>query len=229
DLTSAVAAKNVSPGSPTVLGEARHGQPLTVNADGAHWEASGELTYTFQWHRSNGAGWEPIAEAEDPAYTPSLADVGNNLRVAVTGTPQFGAPATVTTGPTGTVQPKVVTPGEIAVVGTARDGQALTINLDEPGWDASGEISFATVWLRCDAHGNDCSTTSHENPKHVLSFADIGLGCVKESEQWLVFFLLVTLLWLQPGWGGRPMLGSACGTPGWSGAAGGCRTPRYIP
>src|SRR5699024_560400 len=55
------------------------------------------------------------------------------------------------------------------------------------------------------------------------------VGCVKKAEQYLVFLLVVMLLRLPGGRGGRPRLGPGCGTPGMSADVSGCRTPRYIP
>src|SRR5699024_11014698 len=55
------------------------------------------------------------------------------------------------------------------------------------------------------------------------------LGCVMKAEQNLVCLLVVMLLRLPGGCGGRPRLGPGRGTPGMSADVTVCRTPRYIP
>jgi hypothetical protein len=71
---------------PSVSGIAQVGQ--TVTAIEGDW--TGTPTYTYQWQEDDG-GWANITGATSRAYVPVVGNVGNALRVIVTGTNSAGA------------------------------------------------------------------------------------------------------------------------------------------
>jgi large repetitive protein len=92
---------NTSP--PTISGTAQVGQPLTASP-GA-WNGTQPIAYAYQWQRcdAGGANCNPIAGATSAGYTTTMADIGDTLIVAVTGSNTPGS-ATGTSAPTATVQ-----------------------------------------------------------------------------------------------------------------------------
>ncbi|GAA2524291.1 M1 family aminopeptidase [Rarobacter incanus] len=86
---------DVESATPTVSGKAVVDGAVTANA--GSWQAGAELAY--QWF-SNGA---PIKEATSSAYTPTAADLGKHLSVAVTGSLTGYGTMTKTSSPTAKV------------------------------------------------------------------------------------------------------------------------------
>src|SRR5699024_9914926 len=64
-------------------------------------------------------------------------------------------------------------------------------------------------------------------PFHMHPSTRRYVGCVKEYEQSVVFFFVVTLPVEQHCRGVRSRSGPGCGTRVWNDAVCGCRTPRY--
>jgi alpha-tubulin suppressor-like RCC1 family protein len=75
---------------PAIDGLAREGERL-FSSNGI-WSGSKPLTYFYRWQRCNSAGesCSTIEGATKPGYTPTSADVGKTLRVAVTTTNTHG-------------------------------------------------------------------------------------------------------------------------------------------
>lgn len=173
ELTEVIAPKQVVTGTPRIVGEARHGLPLTVELDEAHWDASGDLAFTIHWQRRSD-DWEPVADGR--MYEPDAADIGHELRVVVTGTPQFGEPVSVASAPIGPVAPKVVQPGVPTLRGTTQDGHVLDVDPDMSNWHGTQPFNFDVRWLRCDVQGAECVVAGAENfsMTYELTAADIG-------------------------------------------------------
>jgi hypothetical protein len=95
-----VAPSNTSP--PTISGSAQEGQTLTAAV--GTWNGSDPINYTYQWRRcdSAGAACADIAGQTAATYLLVAADVGNAIRVRVTGTNAYGA-GTADSAPTGAV------------------------------------------------------------------------------------------------------------------------------
>jgi hypothetical protein len=87
---------------PTISGAARVAQ--TVTASTGAWAGRAPITYTYQWQECNVLGETclAIAGATESTYTPSAAQVGDTLRVAVTAT-NVASSATATSEATAAV------------------------------------------------------------------------------------------------------------------------------
>ncbi len=171
---SGLAAGN-GPGStapPTIWGAAQEGQ--TLNASKGGWSGS-PTAYAYAWSRcdAGGGSCSAIAGATAATYKPAAADVGKTVRVTVTATNTGGAtPATSaasaaissTKAPTATAAP--------TVSGSLTVGSTLTAN---KGTWSGAPTSYAYMWSRCDANGDDCATVNGAtNSTYVLTSSDTG-------------------------------------------------------
>jgi hypothetical protein len=134
--TSAVQAPVISPApTPAVSGTPRVGAPLSA-ATGT-WMSG--VTLSYQWF----VGGRPANGATGPSYTPSPADLGTTVRVAVTGT-RPGYPAvTTTSADTATVGLGALRSTKPTLRGKALVGKALTAR---PGAWTSG-TTFTYAWF----------------------------------------------------------------------------------
>jgi hypothetical protein len=99
-------AKNTK--EPSITGTAQQGQTLTAN--GGSWSGTSPVTLAYQWvrcgsdgGRPDGSNCAPIGGATSATYVLGSADVGQRLRVRVTGTNSQGS-ATAASNPTAVVQ-----------------------------------------------------------------------------------------------------------------------------
>jgi hypothetical protein len=83
---------------PAVSGIAQVGETLTALAG----EWSGAPVFTYVWETDDGGGYDPIVGATSRTYDPVVGDVGNPIRVVVTGTNSEGD-ASATSQPTADV------------------------------------------------------------------------------------------------------------------------------
>jgi hypothetical protein len=83
------APNNTAP--PTITGTPAVGQTLTASS--GTWAGDQPIVFTYQWQRCNSAGANCVAIPNETGstYTVVAADVGNTLRVAVTGTNASGS------------------------------------------------------------------------------------------------------------------------------------------
>jgi hypothetical protein len=90
----------ITGGGQAQVGTALGSQPGEWSAP----EGAGSISYAYQWQScdSKGEGCRPIAGAESASYTPSPADAGHTLRVAVTAADSDGH-TTVSSAPSATV------------------------------------------------------------------------------------------------------------------------------
>ena len=59
------------------------------------------------------------------------------------------------------------------ITGTARDGDALTVN--DGQWERGNSLTFAYQWQRCDASGGSCADITGANAKsYTAQTADVG-------------------------------------------------------
>jgi hypothetical protein len=89
--------ENLSP--PTISGDLVEGETLT--GTGGSWDGS-QLTFAYQWQRSDGASYENILGATDTTYTLTADDVGHTIRLRVRAT-NSGGSDTAFSAPTATV------------------------------------------------------------------------------------------------------------------------------
>jgi hypothetical protein len=112
--TGTVQASSTGTGSarntaePSITGTIQQGQTLTASA--GTWAGASPITYTYQWMRCGADGGKAdasncaaIAGATTTKYILASADVGQRLRIKVTGRNSQGS-ATAASNPTGTVQ-----------------------------------------------------------------------------------------------------------------------------
>lgn len=94
-IRSAPANAPVNTTRPSITGSAIEGN--TLNAGNGAWNGTTPITYTYQWQRcdAGGAGCHNISDATSQTYTPSSLDVGNTLRVVVTGANGNGSGASI--------------------------------------------------------------------------------------------------------------------------------------
>jgi hypothetical protein len=141
---------------PTVTGSAVDGG--TVTATTGTWTGTAPLTYAYQWQRCDAAGAACVSldGATDRIYSPSAADVGSRLRVAVSAANAVSAFAMARSQPTAAVAaaPPVST-SPPSIDGTPQVGQALTSTAGE--WSGTQPIRYAYQWQRCDAAGAACT------------------------------------------------------------------------
>lgn len=85
-----VAGPPVNTSSPDINGNATQGQSLTVST--GSWKPAAS-SYAYQWQRSTGSGatWTAISGAMGTTYTLGSADVGAQIRVAVSATNSAGS------------------------------------------------------------------------------------------------------------------------------------------
>ena len=152
---------------PAITGTARDGQTLTVS--NGTWTGTPTVELTRRWLRCDGACTE-IPNATGTSYTLTPADVGNTIRVEVTGANGGGA-TPVTTPPTAVVAatPPANTAGP-AISGTARDGQTLTVSAGT--WTGTPTVELTRRWLRCDGACTEIPDAT--GTSYTLTPADVG-------------------------------------------------------
>jgi hypothetical protein len=156
---------------PTITGTPLVGQPLTATT--GRW--TGTPTFTYQWLHcdASGAACTPIPGATAASYTPTTADVGGTLRVAVTAHAPGGAVTvqSLQTAPVTQPGPPVNT-ALPAITGTAQQGQTLTAST---GTWTGAPTAFAYQWQHCDAAGANCTAVAGATAAtYVVSSADVG-------------------------------------------------------
>ena len=151
------AAKANSPatGAPAISGTVQAGQTLTADTSGIT-DADGltNVSYSYQWIRSDNGADTDIAGETDSTYTLVLADLGKAIEVQVTFTDDDDNAETLTSVATEPVSAAANNPatGVLTISGTVQVGEALTA--DTSGIDdADGltNVSYSYQWLADDA------------------------------------------------------------------------------
>jgi hypothetical protein len=163
---------------PTIVGTAKAGAKL-AGVPGI-WSGGKPLAFSYQWQScdASGAGCAPIPGATLETYTPTTANVGHALTLAVTavaprGSATASTPPTLAIAPAGSgiaTAPAVVTAPQ--VTGEAQVGQTLTAAVGS--WTGA-PTTFAFQWSRCDVAGAGCTALSGATASsYVLTPGDIG-------------------------------------------------------
>jgi hypothetical protein len=165
------APQNVT--APSLTGTPQDGQALL--SGGSQWSGTGPFTYSYQWVRcdSNGANCSNIATATNDRYRLTAADVGNRVKMHMTGTTPYGAASADTplTAVVAGAPPANVTPP--ALSGTAQDGQVIASGSSQ--WSGTGPFTYSYQWLRCDANAANCQNIANATgDRYRLTSAEIG-------------------------------------------------------
>ena len=87
-------------GAPTISGSAQEGQTLTADTSGiADADGLTNVSYSYQWIRSDGGTDTDISGQTNSTYTVVSADLGNSIKVRVSFTDDANNPETLTSAP----------------------------------------------------------------------------------------------------------------------------------
>lgn len=142
-------------GSPTIDGQAKEGQALTVNLSTLRGTAP--LTIDYKWQRCY-LTCETISEAESGTYTAVTADVAKQLRVEVTVSNENGTVSawSVPTASIASIQeegkPVLSSPPRIGGLFRVTEDVAATTG----EWMGETPIETDFEWQRCDSSGESC-------------------------------------------------------------------------
>jgi hypothetical protein len=165
----AVGAPPVNTTAPTVAGAALRGTAL-ASTEGA-WSGVGN-SYAYQWQRSaDGTTWTNIAAATGSSYTLSVADEGDQVRLAVTAT-NPDATVSAASAPIGTVQASApVNTAVPSIAGSAQRGIVLVSGLGT--WNGIGN-SYAYQWQRSADGTTWTNIAAATGTTYTLAVADEG-------------------------------------------------------
>ena len=205
--TAAVTTRPNSPatGLPTVSGTEQVGETLTADISGISDEDGLEnVTWTYQWVRTDGSTIAIIGYATRSTYTLSTYDQGKMLKVIVRFTDDRGFAEFQSSALTGTIaaRPNRAATGSVTVSGTAQVGQTLTADIsgvqDQDGikagtftyqWHAdNAQIDGATAssyTLTADEEGKTVhvSISFQDNSGHTETMTSAATAAVTAAEE----------------------------------------------
>ncbi len=148
----------VSTAQPVVSGAPVVGKAVQVTTGG--WSPTPtKVTYAWERCNANGRICAAIANATGNAYTPTAADAGHCLLVAVQATSGPTVATSLSTASSAVVDAKTTGPLLAAVptvTGTLSTGQKLSASAGV--WTGAGPVTYAFQWYRCDASGGSCGS-----------------------------------------------------------------------
>ena len=152
---TAAEANSPATGAPTISGTAQVGETLTADTSPiADEDGLENVSYSYQWIRSDNGADTDIAGETDSTYTLVLADLGKTIEVQVTFTDDDDNAETLTSVATEPVSAAANNPatGVPTISGTVQVGEALTADTsgitDEDGLT---NVTFSYQWLADDA------------------------------------------------------------------------------
>ncbi len=152
---TAAEANSPATGAPTISGTAQVGETLTADTSPiADEDGLENVTYSYQWIRSDNGADTDIAGETDSTYTLVYADQGKTIEVQVTFTDDDDNAETLTSVATEPVSAAANNPatGVPTISGTVQVGEALTADTsgitDEDGLT---NVTFSYQWLADDA------------------------------------------------------------------------------
>jgi hypothetical protein len=168
-------APPVNAGVPTISGEVRQGNTLTVKP--GNWSGATPITITHQWQQCDaaGTGCAAISGATGTTYVLVAGDVGKTIRVLEAAKNADGS-AQAFSAPTAQVAPPNSAPANTAQPdpsGTAQDGQTITVN--NGTWTGTAPITYTYQWQRCTPGNGTCTSISGAtSSSYLLATADVG-------------------------------------------------------
>ena len=170
---TAAEANSPATGAPTISGTAQVGETLTADTSPiADEDGLENVSYSYQWIRSDNGADTDIAGETDSTYTLVYADQGKTIEVQVTFTDDDDNAETLTSVATEPVSAAANNPatGVPTISGTVQVGEALTA--DTSGiTDADGltNVSFSYQWT---AGGSDIAGAT--NSTYLLTTGEQG-------------------------------------------------------
>ena len=177
--TTAVAARPNTPatGLPTISGTAQVDETLTADTSGiADEDGLTNMSYSYQWIRSDGNNDTDIGGQTGSTYTMVSADKGNTIKVRVSFTDDADNQETLTSAATTAVAARPNTPatGLPTISGTGQIDEMLTADTsgiaDEDGLT---NTSYSYQWIRSDGN-NDTDIGGQTGSTYTLVSADKG-------------------------------------------------------
>ena len=179
EATEAVAAKpnSEATGLPTITGTPQVDQTLTASTSPINDEDGlDDVSYSYQWIRSDGNNDTDIPDATDTTYTLTINDVGKTIQVRVTFTDDAENEETLTSEATEAVaaKPNSEATGLPTITGTPQVDETLTASTsainDEDGLD---DVSYSYQWIRGDGN-NDTDIPDATDTTYTLTVDDVG-------------------------------------------------------
>ncbi len=160
-------------GEPTISGTAQVDETLTAETSNiADEDGLDDVSYSYQWIRSDNGADTDIAGETDFTYTLVLADLGKTIKVKVTFTDDAENEETLTSVATVPVAaaPNREATGDPAISGTPQVDQTLTASTsaiaDQDGLDG---VSYNYQWIADDTDIQDATDSSY-----TPSVSDVG-------------------------------------------------------
>ncbi len=147
-VTNDTPKPNVRPtGLPTISGTAQVGRTLTADPSPiADEDGLTNVSYAYQWVRSDGTTDTEIPDATESSYTPVADDEGRTIKVKVSFTDDRNTEETVTSEDTAVVTPAPVRPAEPLDLRVSRaNSQELDCSWQAPASDGRSAITGYTV------------------------------------------------------------------------------------
>ena len=173
----AEAPNRTATGLPTISGTAQVGQTLTADTSGiADEDGLTNVSFSYQWIRSDGNTDTDIAGETDSTYTLVSADVGKAIKVKVSFTDDANNAETLTSEATRAVaaKPNTAPTGLPTISGTAQVDETLTADTtgiaDADGLD---NASYSYQWVRNDGSA-DADIQDATGSTYTLSDDDVG-------------------------------------------------------
>ena len=167
EATGAVAAADnrAATGLPTIGGTAQVEETLTADTTGiADEDGLTNVSYSYQWIRSNGTTDTDLAGEESSTYTLVAADEGKTIKVKVSFADDANNLETLTSGATAAVAARLNSPatGAPAISGTAQVGETLTASTsDFADQDGLDNATFSYQWLADDSAITDATGSTY--------------------------------------------------------------------
>ena len=170
-------ANTPATGVPAISGTAQVGETLAADTSGiADADGLSDVSYAYQWIRTDGGTDTDIAGATDSTYTLTNDDQGKTIKLKVWLIDDNGNSETLTSAATAAVASRPNTPatGLPTISGTVQVDQTLTA--DTSGiTDADGlsDVSYAYRWIRIDV-GAGAYIAGATDSTYTLTVADEG-------------------------------------------------------
>ena len=159
------AANKPATGAPTISGTAQVDETLTAETSSiADEDGLEDVSYRYQWARSNGSTYADLAGETGSTYTLVYADQGKTVKVKVSFTDDADNDETLTSEPTEevTAAPNRAATGDPAISGTPQVDQTLTAATsdiaDEDGVDG---VSYNYQWMADDVNIDGATASTY--------------------------------------------------------------------